>query len=357
METKLVPVADAHPGCEDPLPPALGPEPGPEPDESVGIPLVFRAAVCIALIVVALICAFMVAPSWSTTDHYAAQIQTLDEKKNNVLGLVTSTTLASTAISAIPGDTATPLAEKLADLSSDLLIVLAVIYLEKFLITTLSYISLTWLLPLAFGLYGLLTLSYGTRYVPSLRSAARRIAWIALVFGIMLVAVIPTSVWISDRIDQTYEESLLLTVNDSDMVTSTDASSANDSLSDQGANSDASADSTANGGAAESDANVIDQIVNFFTDTAENVSQAVSEGVQSLSDDAISTITQLIDTIAVMIVTSCLIPLLVLVVFFWLAKTVAGIDLGPVSGVFDRAHGIGRKASRTVHDATTSPRV
>lgn len=345
MQTQSIP--SIEPAFDDegktPLPPApLGP--GPEPgDVAEALPLPIRIIACAVLIALALVCALGVAPAWSSTEHFEAQIQTLDEKKNNVLGLVTTTTVASTALSAIPGDTATPLAEKLADLSSDLLIVLAVIYLEKFLITTLSYVSLTWLLPFALAVYGLLALLYTTNLVPNLRSTARRIAWISLVFGIMLATVIPASIWVTDRIDQTYEESMVQAIDASDLVGSEDATS-DDAT---GAGADSSADSTSDG------SSIFDKITNFFEDTAETI----TESAQGLSDSAISTITQLVDSMAVMIVTSCLIPLLVLVVFFWIAKTVAGIDLGPVSQVFGRAHGAGRRAVSGVHQAADSRRM
>ena len=64
-----------------------------------------------------------------------------------MLELTAASTAASAAITLLPGDTATPIAEKLADLSGYFLIVLCAIFLEKYLLTITSYVSFTILIP------------------------------------------------------------------------------------------------------------------------------------------------------------------------------------------------------------------
>lgn len=49
----------------------------------------------------------------------------------------------------IPGDTATPIAEKLADFSTYFLVVICAIYLEKYLVTITGYAAFGILIPLA----------------------------------------------------------------------------------------------------------------------------------------------------------------------------------------------------------------
>ena len=65
----------------------------------------------------------------------AHAIQSLDDKKTTALELTAAATAASAAITLIPGDAGTPIADKLADLSSYFLIVVCAIYLEKYLVT------------------------------------------------------------------------------------------------------------------------------------------------------------------------------------------------------------------------------
>lgn len=69
-----------------------------------------------------------------------------------MLELTAASTAASAAITLLPGDTATPIAEKLADLSGYFLIVLCAIFLEKYLLTITSYVSFTILIPAACAL-------------------------------------------------------------------------------------------------------------------------------------------------------------------------------------------------------------
>ena len=90
-------------------------------------------------IVIALLSFFVIARFTSSTEFNAKTIQSLDDKKTTVMELTAASTAASAAITLIPGDVGTPIANKLADLSSYFLIVLSAIYLEKYLVTITGY--------------------------------------------------------------------------------------------------------------------------------------------------------------------------------------------------------------------------
>ena len=55
-------------------------------------------------------------------------LKTLQAKQTTVLELTAASTAASAAVTLLPGDTATPIAEKLADLSSHFMVVLCAIF-------------------------------------------------------------------------------------------------------------------------------------------------------------------------------------------------------------------------------------
>ena len=57
-----------------------------------------------------------------------------------ILGLLAASATTSTAITVLPGDAASPIAEKLMDLSTYFMIVLAAIYLEKYLFRHQFYV-------------------------------------------------------------------------------------------------------------------------------------------------------------------------------------------------------------------------
>ena len=167
-----------------------------------------NAIVAIVLIVLALISAFPVRIHFSSPDAFEHTIEKLDDKRNTVLGLTTAATGASVALTAIPDDVGTPVAEKLMDLSGDLLVVLTAIYLEKYLLTVFSVLSFGFLIPLALAALA----AYGKHQASSVSPlhALPRLATKVLLMGVLPVATVPTSVAITDMIDHTYDISVSL---------------------------------------------------------------------------------------------------------------------------------------------------
>ena len=100
-----------------------------------------RLLLVAAAAVVALVSFFVLGKHFSQPQAYGSVIASLDAKKDTVMNLVGASTGSSAAITVLPGDVGTPIAEKLIDLSSDFMIVLAAIYLEKYLLTVLGFVS------------------------------------------------------------------------------------------------------------------------------------------------------------------------------------------------------------------------
>ena len=102
-----------------------------------------KAALAALLVLAALLSIFVVGKRASDPAYHQSSIDALEEKQETVLELTAASTAASAAITLLPGDTATPIAEKLADLSGYFLIVLCAIFLEKYLLTITSCVSFT----------------------------------------------------------------------------------------------------------------------------------------------------------------------------------------------------------------------
>lgn len=157
------------------------------------------------LAVLALVSFFPLKDTFSSPETYTATIATLDEKKANVTALVASSTALSAGISVLPDDTGSAIADKLMDVSVDLGIVLTVIYLEKYLLTIFGFLSFGILVPFGLACLAAALILLG-------RSAISRtfthVAMRLLLLGAILVAVVPASVWVTDRIDETYETSV-----------------------------------------------------------------------------------------------------------------------------------------------------
>lgn len=69
-----------------------------------------------------------------------------------------------------------------------------------------------------------------------------------------------------------------------------------------------------------------------LTDGASNLVTSVTSGAKQMTDEIVQQVTDLIEGVIVMIVASCVIPLLVLAAFLWLGHTLLGIDIsGPAN--------------------------
>lgn len=262
----------------------------------------------VALVVLALLSGFVARPHFADTKTWDSTIEVIDQKKGNVLALTTSCVALSAGITALPGDTGTPVAEQLAQLSGNLGIVLAVLYLEKYLLTILWSVGLGILIPFALVLFAI---SLGIHGRWSTSTVIRRVATRVLVVTIIGMVLVPASVWVSQKVDETYRVSI---------------EQAQQKAADA-ADSDSSKASKKKTESTESK-NVLEQLA----DGASGLVTSVTSGAKQMTDEIVQQVTDLIEGVIVMIVTSCVIPLLVLAAFLWLGHTLLGIDIsGPAS--------------------------
>lgn len=261
----------------------------------------------IALVVLALLSGFVARPHFADTKTWDSTIEVIDQKKGNVLALTTSCVALSAGITALPGDTGTPVAEQLAQLSGNLGIVLAVLYLEKYLLTILWSVGLGILIPFALALFAV---SLGIHGRWSTSAVLRRVATRVLVVAVIGMALVPASVWVSQKVDETYQVSIEQTEQKA-----TEASKTSSTKSEK------KSETTEN-------KNVLEQLA----DGASGLVTSVTSGAKQMTDEIVQQVTDLIEGVIVMIVTSCVIPLLVLAAFLWLGHTLLGIDIsGPAN--------------------------
>lgn len=262
----------------------------------------------VALVVLALLSGFVARPHFADTKTWDSTIEVIDQKKGNVLALTTSCVALSAGITALPGDTGTPVAEQLAQLSGNLGIVLAVLYLEKYLLTILWSVGLGILIPFALVLFAV---SLGIHGRWSTSTVIRRVATRVLVVAIIGMVLVPASVWVSQKVDETYRVSI---------------EQAQQKAADA-ADSDSSKASKKKTESTESK-NVLEQLA----DGASGLVTSVTSGAKQITDEIVQQVTDLIEGVIVMIVTSCVIPLLVLAAFLWLGHVLLGIDIsGPAN--------------------------
>lgn len=229
----------------------------------------------------------------SDPENHKKTIEALDEKKADVLKLTASTAAASTAIAAIPGDSTTPVANKLADLTSYFMIILMVIFLEKYLVTLTGYAAFFILIPAVCILFAAgVCLNKAFLKVLAAKTA---------VFGAILFMIIPLSMKISAMIEETYELSMETTVKEAQDIT--------DEINDN----------------TDSEGNVFERFVSKLKD-----------GVSGLIKKGETLLNHFIEIVAVMMVTSCFIPIVVLLFMLWLVRILFGLQINVPKDLPDR---------------------
>lgn len=220
----------------------------------------------------------------SSPEFHAETIRVLDAQKQEALTLSIAVTAASTALSMCPDDAASPIANELADLSLPLFLIVSIIYLEMFLLTTFGWLSSTFLFPAA------CLLMIG--YVLSLREYL--LVWIKkiLILALALIMLIPVSTKITSQIEETFSETVHQKLQAAFHIAN----------------------------AAETkDQEETNAILSFFSSLADNV--------VSLVDTARNMLSIFVDAITILFITSCVIPLLTLFLFLQVIKLVLNADI------------------------------
>ena len=241
-----------------------------------------RLIVGILLAAAALISVLWLADLASSPERHAASLAELDEKKVTVMELTAASAAASVAVSAVPGDSTTPLANQIAELSSYLLLVVGAIMLEKVLLTLTGYLTFTFLIPAACAL-GILFLLFQR---PFLRQLALKL----VLFGMAICLVIPASLKVSGLVEAAF--SVQQTVDEAA----------------GGLDGDAEEDDTDGGWLSQ-------------------IGDAISSTVSSAVEQAENALSRFIDAIAALIIVNCVIPILMLWFFLWLAKAILGVQM------------------------------
>lgn len=261
--------------------------------------LVFAAKIGIPILL-ALISIFVIAPRASSAALFSDTIASLDRVRSVVLGLTGASTATSAAITLLPDDICSPIATQLMDLTDNFMIILCAVYFEKYMLTVIGYFSFTWIVPASMVMY-ILNLFLKNE---QLRVLSTKLC----VFGICAFLVIPVSVKVSDLINETHSESIQATIR-----------AAEESASEIESASNASDDK----GAENGKRNVFQKLFDAIEGGVETISQSVSAVTEKLR----RIVDNFIDALAVLIVTSCIIPLAIIAVFAWLVKALFHLEL------------------------------
>lgn len=239
---------------------------------------IFRITI---LLMIALCSIFIVSNIATNPETYRSTIQSIDEKKATVMSVTAGAAATSAILAVVPGDVTTPIANQIMQISSYLLIVVCVLALEKSLLTVMGYVSFSILIPIACGLLGIHTFCK--------RENLKMIALKLVAFAIVIMAIVPVSLKIGDMICDLHATEIEQVVENAE-VSEVYAEDENTSW--------------------------VDHVVG-----------RVKNGVANASNYAKQKLNQFIDAIAVFLISYCVIPVLVLIVFAWIVKLLFGINI------------------------------
>jgi hypothetical protein len=254
-----------------------------------------KKLVCVVVIILVAVFSITKVSDWTSdpANHEHSITQT-EENISTVMKLSAGSAATSVAVTLLPGDVATPVANQLAEMSKYFLIILSALYLEKYLITLTGYIVFSWLVPIICALL--------IGYICINKEIFLKIAGKVALCALAIYLVIPVSVKFSDIIYQTQETTVDSTIEDMDnFEVETDESES-----------------------------ILDKVTGLVTNA-----------VDSSIDKATSLVTDLIESLAIMLTISCIIPLLVFVFFAWMIKMVFNsaavhIDYGAIKKIRTR---------------------
>jgi hypothetical protein len=152
------------------------------------------------LVVCIFVSFFALSGVFSNPETYDETIATLDEKSSNVLALATTSAAISTGLTMLPGDTASPMADQIADLSSTMMIIMCTIFLEKYLLTLAGVVSCCVLIPIG--------LAFVIAAIHTNSGLCKVAASKLIVLAICLLLVVPVSTAATNFIENTYDVSM-----------------------------------------------------------------------------------------------------------------------------------------------------
>jgi len=246
-------------------------------------------------------------------------VDRLEESQNTIMTFSGTTIATSLAISALPDDFASPLASTVSDLNTYFVFMFAVLFVEKLLVVEGIKIALMYIIPIACLLYVLSLLTA--------REMFKNFGIKLMILGISIIFVIPFSTHFTETVCEDYLDYVDETIAEADAG----AAKINEVMAS---------------GNEESS----------FFDKLSNAFKTAIQSVTDLLNYFKNVIKKCVNSVAIMLVTTFVVPLLMLMLFRWLLKELFALHI-PMPSVKislpNRRHD--HKATKTELNSTESP--
>lgn len=235
------------------------------------------------LLLVAALSFFVITAKLPESNFVKNSLESVEESSNTVMKFSAATLSASLAISALPDDFATPLADSLADLNIYLIAILVVLFLEKILIRYGIKAAFAILIPLACGV--------GILFITTKKNILKGLAVRLCVLGLAVAFVVPCSTHVTN------------------IVASDLTAYVNDTIDET-----------------EGGTNKLNEVMEGGTEDKtmfEKLSDLFQTAIYDISDLMLhyqNTIRRCMNSIAILILTNCLMPLFTFFILKWILK-------------------------------------
>ncbi|HFI0448722.1 TPA: hypothetical protein ACGOY6_000930 [Streptococcus suis] len=234
----------------------------------------------LGFLLLALISYFILSDAAFFHSMNAGTIAYLDEKREEVMTLTVLSGVISTAITAIPGDIGIPVAENFADIADYLLVVFGGIWVQKYLVSLAMALTFKFFIPISC----LISAANTFLKLDHLKAIATRFT----LFSLLILFLVPSSVWLSKHIEGTYQYSVQEKIVE-----------------------------------IESTASEVEEDKNFFEELIDNVTDYFA----AIKEKTETALANMLEAAVVLIITSCIIPILVFLIFFKAFHFIFGITL------------------------------
>lgn len=244
----------------------------------------------LTLLLIAALSFFVVTTVLPETDFVRDSLESIEESSHTVMKFSAATLSTSLAISALPDDFATPLAESLADMNIYFIAILTILFLEKILIQYGIKLAFSILIPCA-CFAGALSIAIKKKL---LKGFAVRLC----ILGLAAAFVVPCSTHITNIV----AADLTTYVNDTITQTEDGANKLNEAMEE-----------------GTEDKTVFERLSDLF--------QTAIHDISDLMLHFQNTIRRCMNSIAILVLTNCLMPLLTFLILKWILKEIFQIAI------------------------------
>lgn len=309
--------------------------------------IIFISKIIIPL-VIAILSFTIVSKYAESKEIHEKTIATLQTKQDTVLKLSAASATIAAGASLLLGERANAVSNKLLDLTGYFIIILCAVMLEKYLVTILGLASFKIIIPVACILFSLFTIID--------KEAMRKLSLKLFAFALVAFLIIPISVGISNVIEKTYAEANVESILDeteklNDELNKISENTENNVVYEEDItqnNTDESSEISETADNSKERQNILSKIGNDFSNLFSNPKDKIigtivdaKDKVVSAVGNAVSIVTEkgkeliekltrnlnkMIEAIAVMLVTTCVIPIAIIIFFIFIVKMIFSVD-------------------------------